>query len=73
MLHTKVVIGEKEVLIFYESMYQEYSSQAIETITKHLNNVQVKEVFDNLGLVHTTNKEVTLFSLNGEMETLLMT
>ncbi|NQX64400.1 hypothetical protein [Paenibacillus qinlingensis] len=72
MLHTKVIIGEKEVLIFFESIYQEYSFRAVETITKHLNNAQIREVFNNLGLVHTTNTEVTLFSLNGEMETIPM-
>ncbi|CAN7224423.1 hypothetical protein LJR153_000828 [Paenibacillus sp. LjRoot153] len=72
MLHTKVVIEEKEVLIFFEAMYQEYSYRAVETITKYLNNAQIREVFDNLGLVHATNTEVTLFSLNGEMETIPM-
>lgn len=72
MMHTTVLIGEKEVLMFFDSMYQEYSQRAIETIKKHLIHAQVREVFDNLGLVHTTNAEVTLYSLNGEMETIQM-
>lgn len=72
MMHTTVLIGEKEVLMFFDSKYQEYSQRAIETIKKHLVHAQVREVFDNLGLVHTTNAEVTLYSLNGEMETIRM-
>jgi hypothetical protein len=72
MMHTTVIIGEKEVLLFFDSIYEEFSERAIETIKKHLVHAQVREVFDNLGLVHTTNAEVTLYSLNGEMETLPM-
>lgn len=40
---------------------------------KHLSNAQVRKVFDDIGLVNITNKEVTLFSLDGEMETLRIT
>ncbi|MGG1520077.1 hypothetical protein ABE504_32195 [Paenibacillus oryzisoli] len=72
MVHTKVLIAEKEVLLFFEAMYQEYAQRAIDTVKSHLANAQVKEIFDNLGLIHTTNKEVTLYSLNGDMETILM-
>lgn len=72
MKHTKALIEEKEVLIFCDSLDHEYSRRAVETITKHLSNAQVRHVFDNLGLIHTTTTEVTLYSLNGEMETILI-
>ncbi len=72
MMHAKILVGEKEVLMFFESIYQYHLQIAAQTIMKHLSNAQVRKVFDDIGLVNITNKEVTLFSLDGEMETLLI-
>ncbi|BFT69283.1 hypothetical protein [Paenibacillus sp. P36] len=73
MIHTRVRVEEKEVLMFYESKHQEHLTVAVETILKHLSNEKIRRVFDDLGLVNITNEEVTLFSLNGEIETLCIT
>ncbi|OPH48292.1 hypothetical protein BC351_38515 [Paenibacillus ferrarius] len=70
MMHTTMIVEGKEVLMFFESVYQDYIHAAVETIKKHLSNAQVKKVFDDLGLVNITSKEVTLYSLDGEMETI---
>ncbi|MDU0206207.1 MULTISPECIES: hypothetical protein [Paenibacillus] len=73
MIHTRVRVEEKEVLMFYESKHQDHLPIAVETILKHLSNEKIRKVFDDLGLVNITNEEVTLFSLNGEIETLCIT
>lgn len=70
MMHATMLVEEKEVLIFFDSIYQEYVRIAIDTIKKHLINAQVRKVFDTLGLVSITNKEVVLYSLDGDIETL---
>ncbi|NOV04459.1 hypothetical protein [Paenibacillus planticolens] len=70
MLHTKMLVEEKEVLMFYESKHQGQLEIAVETILKHLSNDNVRKVFDDLGLVNITNEEITLYSLNGEIETI---
>ncbi|GGA08191.1 hypothetical protein GCM10008018_62290 [Paenibacillus marchantiophytorum] len=70
MMHTKIVVEGKEVLVFFEPNYQGYIHVVAETIIKHLANAQVKKIFDDLGLVNITSQEVTLYSLDGEMETL---
>ena len=73
MIHTRIRVEEKEVLMFYESKYQDHLPVAVETILKHLSNAKIRRLFDDLGLVNITNEEVTLFSLNGEIETLCIT
>ncbi|NQX71023.1 hypothetical protein HQN90_33305 [Paenibacillus alba] len=70
MMHTTMIVEGKEVLMFFDSVYQDDIHAAVETIKKHLSNAQVKKVFDDLGLVNITSKEVTLYSLDGEMETI---
>ncbi|MDD9272190.1 hypothetical protein ACFPES_34745 [Paenibacillus sp. GCM10023248] len=70
MNYTKLWVNDKEVLMFYESGHQAYLQRAVETILSHLSNAKVRKIFDDLGLVNITNKEVTLFSLDGEIETI---
>lgn len=70
MMHTKMLVDEKEVLMFYESKHQVHLQIAVETILKHLSNDRIRKIFDDLGLVNITNEEVTLYSLNGEIETI---
>lgn len=72
MMHTKLLVNDKEVIMFYESKHQDYLQIAVDTILSHLSNAKIRKIFDELGLVNITNREVTLFSLDGEIETLCM-
>ncbi|TXK78362.1 hypothetical protein [Paenibacillus sp. N3.4] len=70
MMHKKMIVEEKEILMFFESIYQDRVQAAVDTIIKHLPNLQIRKIFDELGLVNVTNTEVVLYSLDGDIETL---
>jgi Cu2+-containing amine oxidase len=67
MNHIKVMVAEKEVYVFFDICDQHIVPAALQTIQTHLSDSQVKKIFDDLGLVNITNREATLFSLDGEM------
>ncbi|MBP1967352.1 hypothetical protein [Paenibacillus aceris] len=70
MMHTKMLVDKKEVLMFYESKDQVHLQMAVETILKHLSNDRIRKIYDDLGLVNISNEEVTLYSLDGDIETI---
>ncbi|MFD0696078.1 hypothetical protein ACFQZT_18565 [Paenibacillus sp. GCM10027628] len=70
MMHTKIVVAEKEVLIFFEPGVQDKLALVAPTILNHLPDVNVKKIFDDLGLINMTSTEVTLYSHNGDMQTI---
>lgn len=67
MVHIKMSFSGQEILVFFESHFSDVVPVAMETIMKHISDARVKQVVDKLGLVNITDKEATLFSLDGSI------
>jgi hypothetical protein len=70
LIHLKVMVAEKEVYVFFDACDKHVVPAAMRAIQSQLSDSQVKKVFDDLGLVNITDREATLFSLEGEMVSL---
>ncbi|MNI09062.1 hypothetical protein D3C73_621160 [compost metagenome] len=72
MTHMNMMLGDKEVIVFFDSDCKDIVPSAMEMVGKRLSERQVQKIFNILGLVNITEKEATLFSLDGEMVSLAL-